>query len=103
MADSGSLASRVLSETSTQSVRQGRASTGTILTLTRVNITITWATAFADTNYTVACTIEDTSVLGLGLLTERITAKTAASITVQIFNQSVGSLTGMLHAIAIHD
>ena len=101
--DSGSIASRILASTPTYSCQHERVATGSIATLVRADVSITWDTAFADTNYTVILAVEDTSALGLGLTPERIRSKTTSGITVQVFNASLGSLSGTLHAVAIHD
>lgn len=63
----------------------------------------TWATAFPDANYTaVAIMFETTTVLGL--MATKITAQTAASISVLITNNDAGAAhTGSLRAIAFHD
>lgn len=62
----------------------------------------TWAQAFADANYTAVVTMFETSAT-VGLVATKITAQTAASITVLITNNAAGALTGSLRAIAIHD
>ena len=84
-------------------LRHVRVATGSILTLVRTDVTCTWPTAFSDTNYTVSLAVEDTSALGLGLQPERIRSKTASTVTVQVFNASLGTLSGTLHCVAFHD
>lgn len=101
--DDGSIASRMRVGSSTMNCQHKRVATGNILTVTRSDVTVTWDAAFADTNYTVALSIVDTSALGLGLQPERIRSKSASAITVQVFNASVGTLSGTLEAIAVHD
>lgn len=84
-------------------IKHQRASTGSITNGTRVGVVITWTNAFADASYTPVCTVLDTSATGAGLSVERISAQSAASITVQVFNQAAGALTGTLNCIAMHD
>jgi len=79
-------------------------STGSIAGVTRADVVLTWSGAgFADANYTVTCTVLETSALGLGQRVERIRARTATTITVQVMNDNAGALTGTVHCIAIHD
>lgn len=84
----------------TQHVRVG---TGSILTGVRADITCTWPTAFSDTNYAFAVSIEDTSALGLGLQSERVRSKTTSAVTVQVFNAAIGTNSGTVHCIGFHD
>lgn len=77
--DSGSISSRLLIGSNTMVCQHKRVTTGSILTATRADITITRDTAFADTNYSVGLSIMDTSALGLGLQSERIRSKMASA------------------------
>jgi len=84
-------------------VASRRVSTGTILLLTRADVTVIWTATFADEGYTAICTVEDTTVLGLGMRVERIRSKLADRIVVQVINDANTNLTATLHCIAIHD
>jgi hypothetical protein len=64
----------------------------------RAEGTLTWNTALPTADYTVmGCIIQDGSDLGLGLSVERIRSTTAASITIQVVNLSLVSLSGAIH------
>lgn len=64
--------------------------------------TVTWNTAFADTNYTPVCTWFPSSTAGAYL--SHITTKVAASITVEVDNGASGGATsGPINCIAVHD
>lgn len=85
-------------------LKHGRSSTGSIAAGTHAPVTVTWGgTGFLDANYTPVCSILDTSAGGVAMSIDRITAQTATTMTVQVFNGSAGSLTGTLNCIGIHD
>jgi hypothetical protein len=83
--------------------KHSRVSTGSVGAGSTALVTITWGTAFADTNYTVGVDVQDSTTSSLSLSVVHIESKTAAAITVRVINNSVGSLTGTLHAVAVHD
>lgn len=83
--------------------KHARVTTGSVGTGARADVVITWPTAFANANYTPSVSVLETSAAGTGIIVERIRAKIAASITVQVLNESGGALTGTLQAIAVHD
>lgn len=83
--------------------KHSRVTTGSVGTLASALVTITWATAFADTNYTVTVDVVEATTSNLSLSVVHIESKTAAAITVRVYNSSAGSLTGTLNAIAVHD
>lgn len=66
---------------------------------------LSWATAFADANYTATCQAQDPNSGGntAGLKVIRIETFTASSITVDVANDAGVQRTGSLHCIAIHD
>jgi hypothetical protein len=84
-------------------IKHIRLSTGSVAGTSRADVTVTWAVAFPDVNYTPVCSVLDTSGAGLGLVFERIRVQLALSMTVQVFNQSAGALTGTLNCFAFHD
>lgn len=89
--------------TTTALLKSKRVSTGSIATAATALITITWDTAFADTNYTATVDVIDATTTSLSLSTVHIETQTASAITVRIINNALGSLTGTIHAIGIHD
>lgn len=87
-------------------LKHGRVTTGAIPGGTRTDVTLTWAgTAFADANYTITCSVIETSVTAgsQSLVLERIHTVNTGSIVASVFNGSGGALTGTLNCNAIHD
>jgi len=81
-----------------------RVTTGSIAGGARADVTLSWTTAFADTSYTVVCSVQEaTAAPGLSLRVEHIDQVNTGSIRVSIVNDNAGALTGTLHAIAMHD
>jgi hypothetical protein len=82
-----------------------RVTTGSIGSTSRAEVTLNWTGSFADTNYTVACSVNDSTsgATAQGLVLERTRQKTAALTTVVINNPTGGALTGTLECVAIHD
>lgn len=67
-------------------------------------VTITWDDSFPDTNYTLNVVVKsDAGALGSSLRLRRVTAITTSSATASVTNDNVSSLSGTVHAIAIHD
>jgi hypothetical protein len=66
------------------------------------NTTVTWTTAFADTNYTATCTLDGSNVAG-GIANTG--TKAAASIVVSVINFTSGTAltAGTLNCTAVHD
>jgi hypothetical protein len=83
--------------------KHARVGTGSVTAGSRADVVVTWGTAFANTNYTPVCVMADASAAGTGLRVERVRALAAASITVQVINDSGGSLTGTVYCQAAHD
>ncbi len=102
-------ASTVSALTITTGIAQGagfkhiRQTTGSIGAGVTALVTITWAAAFADANYTVSAAVEDVTTDILSLAVVHVETKTAAAVAVRISNTSLGALTGTLHVIAVHD
>jgi hypothetical protein len=88
---------------SVSNIQSERVTTGIIAAGARVTVTLTWAKTFTDTSYSVTASVTDTSAAGPGLRVERVTGKTATTISVQLINDSAGALTGTLEAVAVHD
>lgn len=84
-------------------IKSKRVTTGSIATATTALVTVTWDTAFADASYTVTVDVIDATTTSLSLTTVHIESQTASAVTARILNNSLGSLTGTLHAIGIHD
>lgn len=73
---------------------------------TGCEIIVTWAIAFADTNYTiVGCVIEDATAQDevTGLRLAHVREKTATQIKVDLDNFSGVTVSGTLHCSAAHD
>lgn len=84
-------------------LKHARVTTGSIGAASSALVTVTWTTAFADTNYTVVASVQDSTAAILSLTVVHIETKTAAAVEVRVQNTSAGSLTGTLHVIAMHD
>lgn len=82
-------------------VSHGRVTTGSIAGGGSGSITVTFAPVMADTNYTVAVTVEN-AANDLRVLV--VTAKTASSVTVAVSNSdAINAATGTVHVLAVHD
>jgi hypothetical protein len=84
-------------------VKSSRVTTGLIGAGSTALVTLTWGTSFADANYTVSASVEDSTATSLSLSVVHVETKTASAVTVRVINNAVGSLTGTLNVIAIHD
>lgn len=79
-----------------------RVATGTVGGASTATVTVTWSTAFANTNYTPSvCVLQDTA--GLGLIVRRIRTKTASAITVVVENTAATDASGTLQACGLAD
>ncbi|MBW3663582.1 MAG: hypothetical protein KY469_10825 [Actinobacteria bacterium] len=83
-------------------VRAVRVATGSIGATGEADITVTFPTAFPDTNYTATAIVEIDDP-GESLRVRRMRVKTADSCVVNVVNNAITSRTGTLHVIAIHD
>ena len=72
---------------------------------TGCEVTVTWGTAFADANYTPACSILDATAQAetTGLRLAHLRTQSAAAITVDFDNLSGSTVSGTLNCIAVHD
>lgn len=85
-------------------MRSGRASTGSVGISGASNlVTITWVTPFDDTSYTTSVTMQSADTSALGLTIVHVESQTASAIQVRVTNNTLGALTGTIHAMAIHD
>jgi hypothetical protein len=89
--------------TNASGFKHARISTGSIGAGSTAPITNTWVTAFADANYTVSASVVDSTASSLSLSVVHIDSVTTTNVVVRVLNNAVGSLTGVLHLIAIHD
>ncbi len=83
--------------------KHARVTTGSISAGSTALVTITWGTAFADANYTVSASVVDSTTSSLSLSVVHVESVSASAVTVRILNNAVGSLTGTVNVIAIHD
>jgi hypothetical protein len=80
------------------------ATTGSIGATTRAEILISWPSTMTDTNYTVSCSVQDsTTAAGTqGLTFERIRTKSATQVGLVINNPTAGGITGSIDCIGEH-
>lgn len=78
-----------------------RLTTGSVGASSSAAVALTWATAFADTNYTVNCSVvDDTNNLSV----QSLSSKATTGVTVNVSNADSGSAhTGQVECIAVHD
>lgn len=88
-----------------QLCKHKRITTGSIGATTRAEVVLTWGTTFADANYSVACSVEDsTTAAGTqGLTGERVRTHSASQVGYVINNPTAGGVTGTLDCWAVHD
>jgi hypothetical protein len=84
-------------------LKHARVTTGRISAGSTALVTITWTTAFADANYSVSASVVDATTSSLSLSVVHVESVTASAVTVRVLNNAVGSLTGTVNVIAIHD
>jgi hypothetical protein len=84
-------------------IKHSRVTTGSVSAASTALVTVTWGTAFADANYTVAASVVDSTTTSLSLSVVHVETIAAGSCTVRVLNNAAGSLTGTLHVIAMHD
>lgn len=84
-------------------LKHARLTTGSINAASSALVTNTWTTAFADANYTLTASVQDSTQAILSIRMVHIEALTATGVAVRVENSSAGALTGTLHLIAIHD
>lgn len=84
-------------------LKHSRVTTGSVSAGSTALVTITWSTAFADANYTVAASVVEATTSSLSLSVVHVESVTASAVTVRVLNNAVGSLTGTVNVIAMHD
>ncbi|HUT94353.1 MAG TPA: hypothetical protein VMY37_33140, partial [Thermoguttaceae bacterium] len=85
-------------------VKHGRVAVTDCAT-TGCSATWSFGTAFADTNFTVSCTIEGASAQSetTGLRFAKVRERLATGVTTDLDNLSASTVSGTLHCFAIHD
>ncbi len=84
------------------SIRTARVTTGSVPGTSETDVTVTWDTPFADTDYTVVPVVEEDEN-GESLRVRRLRSKTAGGCVVNVVNNAITSRTGTVHAIGIAD
>lgn len=87
-------------------VRTSRPSVPAMAANTQADVTVTWATPFADANYTVVATVEDAVSTGVSAsIVRQIRSRTATGCVIRISNGSPGQADAeqILHVVAVHD
>lgn len=83
--------------------KHAHITTGSISSSSSAAVVVTWGTAFADTNYTVTCSVVEADTDTATLQIDHIEAVVAASVTVRVENENAGAArTGTLHCMAVH-
>lgn len=83
-------------------LRAARASTGSVAGTGQADVTVTFDSAFADTNFTVtASVVEDEASESLRV--RRIRSVTAGQVVVNVVNNAIVPRSGTVHVIAVHD
>lgn len=90
------------SRLATRTVRAGRAGTGAVAGTGQSDVTFVWSSPFDDDAYTVHVTVEQDTA-GDGLRVRRVRSRTASQVVVNVQNTALGSTSGTLHVIAVHD
>lgn len=81
-----------------------RVSTGSISAASSAAVTVTWTTAFADSNYTASCSLVEATASTSTLRIHHLESVTAASLVIRVVNDDGASAhTGTLHCTAAHD
>lgn len=85
-------------------LKHGRVTTGSIGAGVSALVTFTFAGgAFANTNYTVTASVQDSTAATASLKVVHIETRSTTNVVVRVENTSAGALTGTLHIIAMHD
>jgi len=87
----------------TGTVRHARVTTGAVGALGSISVTVPWANAFTDTNYTVVASVLDSTALTASLSVVHVESLQVNSVNVRINNTSNVPITGTVHVIGIHD
>jgi hypothetical protein len=84
-------------------IKHIRTTTGSIAGGASALVTVSWATAFADANYTVVASVLDSTASASSLSIVHIETVAAGSVKIRVQNTSGGNLTGTLQVMALHD
>lgn len=81
-----------------------RVTTGSIAGAATAAITITWASPFADANYSVSAALVEATATTATIRIHHVESISAANVVVRVVNDdAVVAKTGTLHVVAIHD
>lgn len=84
-------------------LKHQRVTTGSLTAGSFTNVTLTWTTAFVDSNYTAFCSVVDSTSAAVGLSIDHVQSVNAGTVVVTVKNGAAGSLTGTLECGAMHD
>ena len=84
-------------------VKHGRVTTGSVPAASSLLVTLTWAAAFLDPNYTTTCSVLDATAATAALRVVHLETQSASAVAVRVENTSAGALTGTLNCMAMHD
>lgn len=80
-----------------------RVATGSLPAASSTNVTVTFPTAFTDTNYTLVAAVEDSSSAD-GLRVLKIVSRTTTGVVVRVQNaDTLNARSGTLHILAFKD
>jgi hypothetical protein len=81
-----------------------RASVPSVSAAGALDVAITWATPFADAQYTATCSVVDSAAANGALRVHHLISVTATGVTVRLVNDDVANAhAGSVHCIAMHD
>jgi len=81
-----------------------RVSTGSIAASSSAAVTVSWTTAFADSNYTASCSVVEATAGTSSLRIHHLESVSTASVVVRVVNDDTSTAkTGTLHCSAVHD
>lgn len=84
-------------------IKHKRLTTGAIGASSSAVVAVAWTSPFVDGNYTVAASVLDGTASSAALSVVHIEIQTASQVQIRVQNTSAGTLTGVLHVIALHD
>lgn len=85
-----------------KSVQTKSVDTGSVPTA-GASVTVTWPTAFGDTNYVATALVEDSGAQENALEVHHLVSKTPTDATFYVANEPGGNRTGTLHAMSTTD
>jgi hypothetical protein len=77
--------------------------TGSVPATTYANVTLTWNSAFLDTNYDAQCTVLQSTSAAVAIRVDHIVSIAAANVVVTVYNGAAGALTGTLYCTGTHN